>query len=383
MMPTLRGNINGIQTWSTNVSQLNATLPNLMIRESPTRSSSGTNTYKPTGAGYMISSFFDVFLEISTNGGASWIPSTGLSQNNGQTWTSGNLATPIGVVEDTPVIVQSAINLFQPRIGTGRTATVNDFHVRFRVNSWNKNGYNTFLGNPLNKNYLDPTGYYGPGTVTVVDQSGDYIEITWTFPDMQISDLSMPWFGFTFGYGRYRVPNGFRYQVVEWYWTYNGVRVTEYDQTDLDVWQDWIKVWNPIECRWELQDVIVNRQTTPRSVTVTAGTQMSPTTPLTITALATGGIYPPNPVLPPPNPVLPGSGGTVVTPWPWPGTDPDYYIYYDVADGDTPGVSFRNAVVLTPSSAADCPSADLTGDCFVNFEDFAIMADQWLTGTIM
>ena len=28
---------------------------------------------------------------------------------------------------------------------------------------------------------------------------------------------------------------------------------------------------------------------------------------------------------------------------------------------------------------ADCPSADLTGDCFVDFEDFALMANQWLT----
>ncbi|MHC4676522.1 MAG: formylglycine-generating enzyme family protein [Planctomycetota bacterium] len=29
---------------------------------------------------------------------------------------------------------------------------------------------------------------------------------------------------------------------------------------------------------------------------------------------------------------------------------------------------------------ADCPSADLTGDCFVDFEDFAEMAGQWLNG---
>ncbi|HUW19637.1 MAG TPA: formylglycine-generating enzyme family protein [Sedimentisphaerales bacterium] len=29
---------------------------------------------------------------------------------------------------------------------------------------------------------------------------------------------------------------------------------------------------------------------------------------------------------------------------------------------------------------AACPSADLTGDCFVDFEDFAVMARQWLTG---
>ncbi len=28
---------------------------------------------------------------------------------------------------------------------------------------------------------------------------------------------------------------------------------------------------------------------------------------------------------------------------------------------------------------ADCPSADVTGDCFVDFEDFALMAAQWLT----
>ncbi len=28
---------------------------------------------------------------------------------------------------------------------------------------------------------------------------------------------------------------------------------------------------------------------------------------------------------------------------------------------------------------AECPSADLTGDCFVDYEDFAVMAAQWLT----
>ncbi|MCK4293223.1 MAG: formylglycine-generating enzyme family protein [Planctomycetes bacterium] len=34
---------------------------------------------------------------------------------------------------------------------------------------------------------------------------------------------------------------------------------------------------------------------------------------------------------------------------------------------------------LTQSAPAACPSADLTGDCFVDFEDFALMAAQWLT----
>jgi hypothetical protein len=40
-------------------------------------------------------------------------------------------------------------------------------------------------------------------------------------------------------------------------------------------------------------------------------------------------------------------------------------------------------IVITISSGlawADCPSADLTGDCFVGFEDFALMAAQWPDG---
>ena len=39
-------------------------------------------------------------------------------------------------------------------------------------------------------------------------------------------------------------------------------------------------------------------------------------------------------------------------------------------------------VVLFAStfSLAACPSADITGDCFVDLEDFAIVAGQWLLG---
>ena len=33
----------------------------------------------------------------------------------------------------------------------------------------------------------------------------------------------------------------------------------------------------------------------------------------------------------------------------------------------------------SPIAIADCPSADLTDDCFVDFEDFALMVNQWLT----
>jgi sulfatase modifying factor 1 len=39
-------------------------------------------------------------------------------------------------------------------------------------------------------------------------------------------------------------------------------------------------------------------------------------------------------------------------------------------------------IVITIScnfAFADCPSSDLTGDCFVDYEDFSVMAAQWLT----
>ncbi len=47
----------------------------MLVRESPTMASIGVTTIRPFSTGYMISSFFDVFTELSMNGGASWIPS--------------------------------------------------------------------------------------------------------------------------------------------------------------------------------------------------------------------------------------------------------------------------------------------------------------------
>jgi hypothetical protein len=50
-----------------------------MIRESPTKQSLGKTTITDIGGGlFQIDSFFDVFTELSTDGGATWIPS-----NNG------------------------------------------------------------------------------------------------------------------------------------------------------------------------------------------------------------------------------------------------------------------------------------------------------------
>ena len=50
----------------------------LMIRESPTRASTGQTSIADIGGGlYHIDSFFDVFTELSVDGGNSWIPSNG------------------------------------------------------------------------------------------------------------------------------------------------------------------------------------------------------------------------------------------------------------------------------------------------------------------
>jgi hypothetical protein len=52
------------------------TLPaGTMIRESPTQASTGRTTERPGAGGYYIDSFFDVFTELSLDGGQTWMPS--------------------------------------------------------------------------------------------------------------------------------------------------------------------------------------------------------------------------------------------------------------------------------------------------------------------
>ena len=47
-----------------------------MIRESPTRASLGRTSVVPDGGSYRIDSFFDIFTELSVDGGQTWAPST-------------------------------------------------------------------------------------------------------------------------------------------------------------------------------------------------------------------------------------------------------------------------------------------------------------------
>lgn len=74
------GNITG--TFPTEVLQMNlqgvAPFSSVMIRESPTLATNGSTKITDLGSGlYHIDSFFDVFTELSVDGGATWIPSQG------------------------------------------------------------------------------------------------------------------------------------------------------------------------------------------------------------------------------------------------------------------------------------------------------------------
>src|SRR5438552_18866301 len=70
-----------LHTYTTEMLSLNlGGLPSgAMIRESPTLASTGGHTIKDTtpSGPYTIDSFFDVFTELSLDGGATWTPATG------------------------------------------------------------------------------------------------------------------------------------------------------------------------------------------------------------------------------------------------------------------------------------------------------------------
>ncbi len=71
-------------TFLTEMLQLDLTLNNgAMIRESPTLQSTGQTSVMPIGGGmFHVDSFFDVFTELSLDGGNTWIPSDGSAHVN-------------------------------------------------------------------------------------------------------------------------------------------------------------------------------------------------------------------------------------------------------------------------------------------------------------
>jgi len=71
-------------TFNTEMLQLDLNLGGgMLIRESPTIASTGSTTISDAGGGlFRIDSFFDIFVELSIDGGQSWIPSTASSRES-------------------------------------------------------------------------------------------------------------------------------------------------------------------------------------------------------------------------------------------------------------------------------------------------------------
>ncbi|MBI1803007.1 MAG: T9SS type A sorting domain-containing protein [Ignavibacteriae bacterium] len=68
----------GTQYFETEMLQLDLTGPGFMVRESPTKQSLGKTSVRDIGGGqFKVNSFFDVFTEVSLDGGASWTPADG------------------------------------------------------------------------------------------------------------------------------------------------------------------------------------------------------------------------------------------------------------------------------------------------------------------
>jgi hypothetical protein len=68
-----------IGTFATEMVQLALSGVGVLLRESPTQASTGQTKIQDLGVGgpYRIDSFFDVFTELSLDGGTTWIPSQG------------------------------------------------------------------------------------------------------------------------------------------------------------------------------------------------------------------------------------------------------------------------------------------------------------------
>lgn len=95
--------------FDTEMLQLDISGGPLLIRESPTRASTGRTAVTDVGGGmYQIDSFFDVFTELSLDGGQTWYPSTDAAGNP----YAGRVMIP-GTVATAPVSWSTAKGLYK------------------------------------------------------------------------------------------------------------------------------------------------------------------------------------------------------------------------------------------------------------------------------
>jgi hypothetical protein len=69
---TYATNSGGVSTYTTEMLSLDLTSGNIRLRESPTLQSTGQTTVRPVAGGFMATSFFDIFTEMSLDGGTTW-----------------------------------------------------------------------------------------------------------------------------------------------------------------------------------------------------------------------------------------------------------------------------------------------------------------------
>src|SRR5262249_36408125 len=69
----------------------------VMWREGPTLASIGRTSVRPTPGDYRIGSFFDIFTEISTDGGTSWSPSVTAPGTMGLNPPASNNCPPLAI----------------------------------------------------------------------------------------------------------------------------------------------------------------------------------------------------------------------------------------------------------------------------------------------
>ena len=111
----ITGSISEPNTYDTEMTQLDVSggslPPGVMLRESPTLQSTGRTSVRDNGGGYQIDSFFDIYTEVSVDGGNNWYPDTNAPAHM-ELAEGGICDNPVGDLNADNVVEWSDIGLF-------------------------------------------------------------------------------------------------------------------------------------------------------------------------------------------------------------------------------------------------------------------------------
>lgn len=259
------------------------------------------------------------------------------------------LATGVWAQFPQPIVIQQTISLARIT-NRGTSFLANDFHMKIKADRQHFRNDGSYFWAPMQMLDFNAEGYYcsdsSQQTIFTSWEEDGWLHLYWTFSDRWIDADNGMMFGFT-NYG------GARFQNVQWWWTYNGQDVRDLP----DNWQDWYKDNNGM-----LADVIVNRTPAGLSVSRTTGTTVNPVPIADVAAMQ----IPPNPIVPPGGTVVVGPGQPLEYVWPWPGEDPEFFMFYNFQDGADNYIEFKNAAILgavPEPSGLLALAAGLTGLC--------------------